>query len=190
MLIESLVELHTWLHSCLYFSPLEKLFLKSLLDTSSIASYLSSFLSFFLSQSCQHLDTSGSIEQVPTSSIAFWHLVDWSSFCSWSGIFVPRYLLDTCICRRAFSWHLPQRMAWHLLTPNLSRFTEDLFKLPRVIRSSFLSISLSIVLCFLSQTLSSHSNLVSQGFFQKFSRFSSLSKLLISHSSCISCFET
>ena len=57
MLIGSLVELHVGLHSCLCFSHLEKLFLKSLLNTSSIASYLSRFLSFFLSQSRQHLDT-------------------------------------------------------------------------------------------------------------------------------------
>ena len=39
------------------FSPLEKTFLKSWLNTSSIASYLSSFLSFYLLQSRQHLDT-------------------------------------------------------------------------------------------------------------------------------------
>ena len=65
MLFGSLVKLHTWLHSCLCFSPLEKLFLKSWLDTSSIDSYLSSFLSFFLSQSWQHLDT-------------WW--IDWESF--------------------------------------------------------------------------------------------------------------
>ena len=57
MLFGSLVELHTWLHSCLCFSPFEKLFLKSWFDTSSIASYLSSFLNFFLSQSRQHLYT-------------------------------------------------------------------------------------------------------------------------------------
>ena len=48
MLFGSLVELHTWLHSFLCFSPLEKLFLKSWLDTSSIAGYLSSFLKLFL----------------------------------------------------------------------------------------------------------------------------------------------
>ena len=50
-------ELKMLFGSCLCFSPLEKLFLKSWLDTSSIANYLSSFLSFFLSQSRQHLDT-------------------------------------------------------------------------------------------------------------------------------------
>ena len=52
MLIGSLVELHVGLHLCLCFSHLEKLFLKSLarhlLDTSSIAGYLSSFLKLFL----------------------------------------------------------------------------------------------------------------------------------------------
>ena len=84
---------------------------------------------------------------------------------------LARHLLDTYICRRAFSQHLPRQMAQHLSTPYLSRFTKDLFKLPHAIRSSFLSISLSIALCFLSQTLSSHSNLVSQGFFKIFQDF-------------------
>ena len=65
MLFGSLVELHTWLHSCMCFSPLKKLFLKSWLDTSSIASYLLSFLNFFLLQSWQHLNT-------------WW--IDWESF--------------------------------------------------------------------------------------------------------------
>ena len=113
------------------------------------------------SLNCLALIPGGLIEQVPASMIASRHLMDRSRFCSWSGIFVPRYFLDTCICWRAFSRHLPRQMARHLSTPYLSRFTKDLFKLPRVIRSSFLSISLSIALCFLSQTLSSHSNLVS-----------------------------
>ena len=65
-----------------------------------------------------------------------------------------------------------------------------LFKPPRAFRFSFHSISLSIALCFLSQTFPSHSNLNPQRFLQAFSRFSSLGKLLISHSSCISCFKT
>ena len=65
-----------------------------------------------------------------------------------------------------------------------------LFKPPRAIRFSFHSISLSIALCFLSQTLSSHSNLNPRRFLQAFSIFSSLGKLLISHSSYISCFKT
>ena len=58
MLIGSLVELHVVLHLCLCFSHLKKLFLKAGLDTSSIASYMSSFLKLFLiaiSPAPQHL---------------------------------------------------------------------------------------------------------------------------------------
>ena len=89
--------------------------------------------------------------------------------------------------QQAFSRHLPQQLPRHLICRALLKV---LFKPPHVIRFSFHSISLSIALCFLSQTFSSHSNLNPQRFLQDFSRFSSLGKLLISHSSCISCFET
>ena len=72
MVFGSLVVLHVWLHSCLCFSLLEKLFFKSLLDTSLTPGYLSSFQAFF---SYRNLDTSltpgGSIEKVPISSTAF-----------------------------------------------------------------------------------------------------------------------
>ena len=57
MVFGSLVELHIGLHSCLCFSLLEKTTFKSLLNTSSIPCCLWSFLSFFLSQSRQLLDT-------------------------------------------------------------------------------------------------------------------------------------
>ena len=53
----SLVELHIWLHSCLYFSFLEKLFFKlsrQLFDTSRYLAYLSSTSVVFLSLS-RHL---------------------------------------------------------------------------------------------------------------------------------------
>ena len=132
----------------------------------------------------------GSIGKVPRPSIASRQLVDRSSFCSWSGTFVPRYLLDTCICRRAFPRHLPRQMARHLSRPlsfeNYWGSIHSFF----AIQFSFLQ---SLSICshlFISQTLSSHSYLVPQGFFKLFQFFSSLGKLLISHSSCISCFET
>ena len=132
----------------------------------------------------------GSIENAPASSIASRHLVDRSSFCSWIWFLVARYFLDTSAVDK------------HFLDTYLDSFLDTsrylicrallkvLIKPPRVIRSSFHLISLSIALCFLSQTLSSHSNLNPQRFLQAFSSFSSLGKLLISHSSCISCFET
>ena len=116
MLIGSLVELHVGLHLCLCFSYLEKLFFKkNCLDTSSIPCCLSSFFSFFLSQSRQLFDTwecfcildsvstpGGSIENISASSTASRHLVDRSSFCSCSWWFVPRHLLDTYICQRPY----------------------------------------------------------------------------------------
>ena len=37
----------------------------------------------------------GSIKNGSASSIASWHLVDRSSFCSWFWWVIPRYLLDT-----------------------------------------------------------------------------------------------
>ena len=96
MLFGSLVELHTWLHSCLCFSPLEKLFLKSWLDTSSIASYLSSFLSFFLLQSQQHLDTWWIDRE------SFWPL---DSSSTPSGSIEPHILLLVFLFLDSFSTH-------------------------------------------------------------------------------------
>ena len=94
MLIGSLVELHIGFHSCLCFSHLEKLFLKkSCLDTFSIPCCLSSFFSFFLSQSRQLLDT-------------WW--IDWEwlcildSFSTLGGSIELQFL---------FWWVVP----WHLL---------------------------------------------------------------------------
>ena len=130
----------------------------------------------------------GSIEKAPASSLASRHLVDWSSFCSWIWFLVARYLSY----RQAFSRHLPRQLPRHLPRQHLicRALLKVLFKPPRAIRSSLHSIFLLIDLCFLSQTLSSHSNLNPQRFLEAFSRFSSLGKLLIFHSSCISCFET
>ena len=61
---------------------------------------------------------------------------------------------------------------------HLLRFIEGLFKLPRAIQPLFLSISLSIALSFLSQTISSHSNLDPQGFFKLFQDFLHLVSIL------------
>ena len=100
MLIKSLVELHAWLHSYLYFSLLEKLFLSNL-DTFSTLSWhlaICQALKLFLiviSTPSQQLGGSieisfgssipswqlgGSIEISFGSSIASRQLVDWSSF--------------------------------------------------------------------------------------------------------------
>ena len=120
MVFGSLVELLTWLHSCLCFSLLEKLFLK----VSSTPSYLSSFQAF----SYRNLDASstlgGLIEKVPVPLIASRHLVDRSSLISCVWCFVPRHLLDTCISRRLNPRHLPRHLSRHL---HLLRFTEALY---------------------------------------------------------------
>ena len=99
------------------------------------------------------------IEKAPASSIASRHLVDRSSFCSWIWWVVPRYLLDTSAIDKHFlDTYLDSFLdtSRHLICRDLLRV---LYKPPRAIRTSFHSISLSIALCFLPQTLSSHSNL-------------------------------
>ena len=156
MLFGSLVELHTWLHSCLCFSPLKNTVLKSWLDTSLIASYLSSFLSFFLSQSCQHLDT-------------FW--IDWESlwpldsFSTPGGSIEPHLLLLMFQFLDSFSTHdlstlLFSTFAWqmsrHLICRDLLR---ALFKLLVQSACHFLDISLDWLLFSLPNTLFSPWNL-------------------------------
>ena len=194
MLIGSLVELHVGLHSWLCFSSLEKMVFKSgsippryLLDTLPSVELLKPF-------SCRNPDNfsipGGSIENAPISSIASRHLVDRSSFYSWIWFLVARYLLFTSAVDKHFlDTYLDNFLdtSWYLICRALLKV---LFKPPHAIRFSFHSISLSIALCFISQTLSSHSNLNPQRFLQDFSRFSSLGKHLISYSSCISCFES
>ena len=76
-----------------FFSS-RKTVLKSWLDTSSIASYLSSFLSFFLSQSRQHLDTWW-IDQE-----SFWPL---DSFSTPGGSIEPHLLLLVFLFLDSFS---------------------------------------------------------------------------------------
>ena len=194
MLIGSLVELHVGLHSWLCFSPLKKLVFKSgstppqfLLDTLLFVDLLKPF------SYCNPDNSSipgGSIENAPASLITSRHLVDRSSFCSWIWFLVARYLLDTSAIDKHFlDTYLDSFLntSWYLIYRALLKV---LFKPPRTIWSLFHSISLLISLYFLSQTLSSHSNLNPQRFLQAFSRFSSRGKLLISHSLCISFFET
>ena len=194
VLIGSLVELYVGLHSWLCFSPLEKLVFESgstppryLLDILLSVELLKPF-------SYRNPNSSsipgGSIKNAPTSSIASRHLVDRSSFCSRIWFLVARYFLDTSTVDK----HFLDTYLDSFLDTSRYLICEALLKVQikphRATRSSFHSISLSIALCFLSQTLSSHSNLNPQRFLQAFSSFSSLGKLLISHSSCISWFET
>ena len=85
-----------WIAFIFVFFTSRKTILKSWLDTSSILCYLSSFSSIFFK--C-NLDTSsipgGSIEKALASSIAPWHLLDRSSFCSKIWCVDPQYLTST-----------------------------------------------------------------------------------------------
>ena len=190
MLIGSMVKLHDGLHSCLCFSRLEKLFLKASSTPPRYLAICRAFSTFSYRNPDSFSTPGGSIEKVTTSSIASRHLVDRSSFCSWICWVVPRHFLDTCICRRPFSRYLPRQIARHVSTPSSVEIYWGTIYSSCAIRSPFHSISLSIALSF-----SLPNNLISlqswsSRFLQAFSRFSSLGKLLISHSSCISCFET
>ena len=64
------------------------------LDTSSIASYLLSFLSFFLSQSRQHLDT-------------WW--IDRASSCLFNSFLTPEGLIELLFLIRYFCSSIPSR---------------------------------------------------------------------------------
>ena len=194
MLIGSLVLLFVGLHSYLCFSLLEKLFWKAgstpprrLLDTLLSVKLLKFF--YYRNPNSSSIP-GGLIENAPASSIASRYLVDRSSFCSWIWFLVARYLLDTSAVDDLFlDTYLDSFLdtSRYLICQALLKV---LYKPPCAIRFSFLQ---SLSICprlFISQTLSFHSNCVPQGFFKLFQVFLHLGKLLISHSSCITCFET
>ena len=177
-----------WIAFMSVFFTLEKLVLKSSLTPPRHLSICRASQAF----SYRNPDTSstpgGSIEKAPASSIASWHLVDRSSFCSWIWCVVPRYLLntlavddyfldtyldsflDTCICRDLLRVYI--------------YFLHDLILI------SSISLALSTPV-HLPNTLSlSHSKHLPLWFFKLFQDSPSLCKFLISYSSYISCFET
>ena len=129
---------------------------RHLLDTSSIPCYMSSFLSIFLKH---NLDTSsipgGSIEKDHASLIAPRHLLDRSSFCSESD----SLLLDSFLDTSAIEDHILDTYLDKYLDTSrylhLSRFTSYLYKASVRFGFHFSSISLSILLCFSSKTISS-----------------------------------
>ena len=190
MLIGSLVELYVKLHSCLCFSPLEKLFWKA--GSTPPRHFLDTLLSVELLKpfSYRNPDSSlipgGLIENALASSIASRYLVDWSRFCSWIWFLVAWYLLDTLAVDDHFlDTYLDSFLdtsqylsCWALL--------KGLYILPSRSFSHFFNLS---AIFHLPNTLFSLQSCSSR-FLQAFSSFSTLCKLLISHSSCISCFET
>ena len=148
-----------------------KTVLKSLLNTFSIASYLSSFLSFFLSQSRQHLDT-------------WW--IDRESSCLLDSFSTPGGLIELLFLIRYFCSSIP---SWHLhlstsifstpsstdgSTPLDTSICRELLRIYIFVLCDLIlisSISLDLSALVQSQTLSSHSNLVSQGFCKFFQDF-------------------
>ena len=140
----SLDELHTWLHSYLRFSLLEKRFL-SYLDTSSIPPRHPAICRALRLCSYRNLDRSSTIRWIDQESS--WTL---NSFSIAGGsiellflclCFVSRHLLDICICRCCVSRHLSWQMSRHLY---LSRITEDLYIGFSRFGSHFLDLSRSI----------------------------------------------
>ena len=163
---------------------------RHLLDTSSIASYLSSFLSFFLLQSCQHLDTWWIDRQ------SFWPL---DSFSTPGGSIKPNILLLVFLFLDSFSTHnlltlllsIPTRqMSQHHLDTSSVEIYWGLYFSSSCDPPVIFSISLSTNCCFLSQTLSSLPQICSTRFLQASPSFPSCCKLLFSCISCIHAFAT
>ena len=149
MVFGSLVEFLAWLHSCLCFSLLKKLFLKAsltpprhLLDT-----WLSVELpSFFLSQS-RHLLDNWWIDRESSWTLGSFSIaggfIELLFLCL---CFVPQHLLNSCICRHCFSRHLSTPLS-------VENYIGSIYML-FVIRFSFPQ---SLSICphlFISQTLS------------------------------------
>ena len=150
------------------FFTSQKTAFKSQLDTSSIPCYLSSFLSFFLSQSRQLLNTQW-IDRESSCLLNSFSTVGGSIELLFLYLMVCSSTPPGYLYLQKTNFQTPSSTDGS--TPHLSRFTKGLFILPHAIRPSFLSISLSIALSFLSQTTSSHSNFDSQGFFKLFQDF-------------------
>ena len=154
---------------------------RHLLDTSSTPCYLSSFSSFFFYRNPNSSSISdGSIKKAPASSTASRHLVHRLSFCSWIWCVVPRYLLDT------------SAVDDHFLDTYLDSFldTSRHLHLSRFIEGLYIPSSQSVCTGSSPKHSLSHSKPLPLRFFKLFQDSSSLGKFLISHSSCISCFET
>ena len=157
------------------------------LDTSSTPCYLSSFLSLFhiaIPIAPRYL-VDRSRKLLPHRQLLDTWWIDRASVLGSDSLLLNTSAIDKHFIDTYLDSFL--NTSRHLICRALLKV---LFKPRRAIRSSLHSIFLLIDLCFLSQTLSSHSNLNPQRFLEAFSRFSSLGKLLIFHSSCISCFET
>ena len=86
----------------------------------------------------------GLIKNAPASSIAPWHLVDQSSFCSWIWFLVARYLLDTSTVDDHFLDTYLDSFLDTFRHLHLSRFTEGLYILSSWSVSHFFDLSVPI----------------------------------------------
>ena len=171
MVFESLVELHAWLHSYLYFSLLEKLFLKTSSTPPRHLAICRASKLFLIAISTP----GGSIKKVPIPSIAYRHLVDRSSLisCVW------------CFCTSILARHLYLSTAKSstLGSTPLNTFCRDLLRF--YIFSSCILIPISLDVSH-DSFVSSHPKPLSLTpnlplvILQAFSSFPSLRKLLIS----------
>ena len=183
MLIGSSVELHSSLHSYLCFSLLEKRFLSNL-DTSQIPLQHLAICRALKVFSYRNLDRSstagGSNDKVPRPSIAFRQLVDRSSFSSCvfalfldtisTSTSVDVVFLDTFLDRWLDTFR-------HLYLP---RITKEVYILSSRSVSHFFDLSRPVRTCSSPKHYLSHSKPLPKCFFQAFSSFPSLGKLLIS----------
>ena len=185
-----MVELYVGMYSCLWFSPIEKLFWKTSLTPPWYLAICRASQAFFLTQSRHLLDTwwidreSSFLLDSPSTpggSIKFLFLK--LILCC---LILARYLS----CRQPLSWHLPQQLPRHLPIPQLSSITEGSIYSSIAILLTFLR---SLSICprlFISQTFSFSLPTSSSRFLQAFSSFSTLGKCLIPLYSCISYFKT
>ena len=161
------------IHVCVFHS--RKTGFKKWLDTSSIPPRHLAVCRASQAFSYCNPDTSstpgGSIEKGPTSSIAFRHLVDRSSFCSWIWWVVPGYLLDTSAVEDHFlDTYLDTFLDTSRHLPLLS-FTEGLYILSSWSVSHFFDLSRSVRTYSSPKHSLSHSIPLPLWFFQAFSRF-------------------
>ena len=194
MLIGSLVELHVGLHSWLRFSPFEKPVFKSgstpprnLLNTLLSDELLKPFSYCYPDSSSI---PSGLIEKAPASSIAFQHRwIDRAFVLRSNSLLLDTYSIPQLSTSISST---PTSIASSTPLDTLSIEIYWVFYLSLFVRSEpHFTPYLSQLISVFSPKLSHLSPiLILKRFFKLFSRFSSLGKLLISHSSCISCFET
>ena len=142
-----MVELYVGMYSCLWFSPIEKLFWKTSLTPPRYLAICRASQAFFLTQSRHLLDTwwidRESSFLLDSSSTP----VDRSSFCSWNWFFVAWYLLDTSAIDNHFldtSLDNFLNTSWYL---NYRALLKVLFKPPSWSFSHFFDLSRSACDC-------------------------------------------